>query len=802
MNTANGQINHLLLYRLIVFIGAPAVLLDGYLVDGLPENYSELEVMTRYFAGGMAALCLIASWVSEFARKYIGEFTLALGYMIVANASVVLYDSNIATYESYYAIATLTVFCMVFHKSYLVLAFEIPALTSYVATAFYVTEPLMDPWLFSVVAIMFAIYAIFLSLSFITMRKQRIRSEAIASQWFDQGADAMVYGNTETSLPVRVNPAAYKLMETTDDEVCGNLLRQAFFDACEDKDVIEVYKGILRDGHWDAVIEIPTATGGKFWGNYAMRRVFLEGQDLTLIRVADVSVEVAHQKALKAAKEAAEAAVHTRSRFLANMSHEIRTPMNGVIGMTSLVLETELTAEQRSYLEATRASGDALLTIINEILDFSKIDADKVELEHQVFDPEACLSEALDMVAPDAANKSLELLLDYQLKLGQMYIGDVTRIRQVIVNLLSNAVKFTASGEVVLEVVALDQSRVRFAISDSGIGIAENKVDALFEPFTQADASTTKKFGGTGLGLTISKGLVEKMGGSITVRSKQEKGSCFAFDIHLEKSACKPLDVTGKLTQRSILILVGQDRARTLMTQQLQKLQINVQSAASLAEAKNIIGSQKFDAAIIDADTLDEAEAFSLANKVSNGCCVRLSRLNTKNPPLPYRLSIRKPARPSEIMETLTTLFTETSEDSEVIRRPRIFENLPATGKRFLLAEDNMINQKVAVQMLKKMGIQLDVVANGQEAIDLMAQRKYDYILMDVQMPELDGIEATHLIRRMKTIEQPYIIAMTANAMREDREECLKAGMNDFISKPLTIEKLHQVLQVALAAAS
>lgn len=788
---------HLQLYRLVILIGAPLILLDGYLVDSLQASYSQLEVITRNVAAVMAFASFCISYFSQWWRKYIGEITVIISYAVIANAAVVVFDSHIATYESYYAIATIVMLGMTFHKIPLVIAFEIPAVIAYVTAAYLTSDPLMEPGLFAAVIIIFAIYALFFSTSFQRMRKRRSESEAISNLWFDQGADAMLFGRTDTATPSRVNPRAHKLFETTENETCGQLVRVAFFKACTDSDPEKTYRKLMQIGEWNDVLEIPTAKGNTFWGNIAMRRLFIGDQDLTLIRVSDVSSEVAHEQALKVAKEAAEAAVQTRSQFLANMSHEIRTPMNGVIGMTSLLLETELNPEQKSYLETTRTSGESLLTIINEILDFSKIDANKIELEQQVFNLENCIAEALDIIAPSAVSKNLELLLSYHVYPGQLFVGDVTRIRQVLVNLLSNAIKFTDAGEVLVEINDMGINDLQFSVTDTGAGIDKDKQATLFQPFTQADASTTRKFGGTGLGLTICKGLVEKMGGHISIASESGKGSCFTFNLPLHKFENKSDVTVPNLAGKSATIIGGNSKACDIVAKQLGEIGIETQilDSSKLDEDLKTIHANLV---IIDADTLDESKALLVAKQFDADHFLRLYGLNSTKPEFMYDAAVRKPLRPSELHETVIGLLDSKTPNNKPSPARRKFDDLPVSGKSFLLAEDNLINQKVAVQMSKKLGIRLDVVANGLEALEIVQHRNYDYIFMDVQMPELDGLEATQRIRQMEKIKQPYIIAMTANAMQEDKNECLNAGMNDFISKPLDLEKLHDVLRSAM----
>ena len=406
--------DYLMLYRLVMLIGAPMVLFDSLFFDALQPQNSAIEVVSRVLAGALVITSFITSYFSRWWQDHIGEITLVTGYVVVINAAAVMYDAKIGTYESYYPIATLLLICMSFHKTNLILAFEIPAAIIYIVTAYQIPDPLMDPGLFTALVVIFSIYSVFFGWSFIRMRRKRAESEAVANLWFDQGADGMLYGSTGVSTPQRVNPKAYELLGTTDNALCGELIRNAFLGSVRDEDPKAAYVRSMKLGSWNGTIEIGTASGDKFWGNLDMRRTFIQGKDLTLIRIADVSFQVAHEKALQIAKDAAEAAVFTSSRFLANMSHEIRTPMNGVIGMTSLLLDTNLTAEQTSYLRTTKASGESLLTIINEILDFSKIDSGEVELESAEFDLESCVVDALDVVYPTAAQKDLQLILDYR----------------------------------------------------------------------------------------------------------------------------------------------------------------------------------------------------------------------------------------------------------------------------------------------------------------------------------------------------------------------------------------------------
>lgn len=573
-------------------------------------------------------------------------------------------------------------------------------------------------------------------------------------------------------------------------------------------------KVVEEGGSFEAFDKFTGLDGRTLW----LKLVAVKLEDGLTVTFTDVTLQKEYEAQLERAKEKAEEGARAKSSFLATMSHEIRTPMNGIIGMIDLMYNSELSAEQLEHLDIIRSSSESLLTIINDILDFSKIESGKLELEERNFSLRACIEDTLDLLGKRARDKQLDLFYFMEPEVPEYITGDVVRLGQILTNLVSNAIKFTETGEIYVHVkqantggaVPSESMNLHFSVNDTGIGIPKEKISLLFKAFNQVDTSTTRKYGGTGLGLAICYRLCDLMNGRIWVESQEGNGSQFQFVIACKLSPSTYVQeqerprVIEELVGKKILIIDDNETNLMILAAFITRMGLKPEVTKSPITALEKIKTHAYDLIITDYNMpIMNGLQMAAAIKKERDCPILLLSSSQELPMKEVAKYVEsyqfKPVRERQLQLLLIKLFHSPAKEMISLKKLKmktfqenLAEEIPL---RILLAEDFIVNQKIATRIFKKMGYDIDIAENGLEAVEKATKYTYDMIFMDVQMPEMDGLEATRVIRKRKPENGPIIIAMTANAMPEDRQKCIESGMNDYLSKPFKPKDLQGLLE-------
>jgi len=649
---------------------------------------------------------------------------------------------------------------------------------------------------------------------------ERMRAESqivLQAAALESAANAIVIADCNGCI-TWVNPSFARLTGFSAEEAIGQnprILKSGLHDEAFYK---QMWQTLASGKVWHGEIINKRKDGTLYHEEMTITPVYSEGRILHFVAIKqDITERIRFQKELAAAREAAEAANRAKSDFLARMSHEIRTPMNGVIGMTELALDTELNPEQREYLETVKKSADTLLAVINDILDFSKIEAHKLELDAIPFRLRDTLDDMLATLAVRAQQKEIELVCDVSANVPDVLVGDPGRLRQILINLVGNAIKFTQTGEIVVRVSVESEkdsaAQMLFSVRDTGVGIPPEKLGTIFQPFEQADGTITRRYGGTGLGLAIATQLAELMGGALSVESKPGEGSTFSFLVNFAIGALAAVPAPVVLHSLSVLVVDDNETNRRILEKVLGSWGMNVTTAdrgcAALTAIQWAANAQRpFSLALIDSQ-MPMMDGFALIAELredSTTSSLPVIIMTSASQPgysarcreLGVAAYLTKPVRQSQLLETILAALGATGAQTgaqPLIARRSLREH--KRSLRILLAEDNLINQMVAQRVLEKWGHSVCTAKNGKEALDALETQVFDMVLMDVEMPEMDGLQATAALRARErdTRQHVPIIAMTAHAMKGDKDRCLAAGMDAYVSKPVQVKELYDVME-------
>ncbi len=810
---------HLLSIRAAYLSGAIGLILFAYLFDDLNPELAK-PLWDRFIVAGINSLAFIGTFIPRFRSWFVGKGLHLLLSIYVVDIAYLNYLHEFHPFHLINSIVAVQLcFYLIQDREYLVRFLLVSAVSMLIAL-FAANEVFMGD------ATSLAILLLFMfGLNYQIQATRIVQQKDIIDAQSNLRRLSLVAENTTNGVAILDAKGKFEWVNKTFEDISGyqeaevlgkSPLKILAGHDTSPEEIQRMMQTLSKGETYEGEVLYYSKSGRARWQVLTINPVY-DDQNKLINYIAietDIDARKKMETNLREAKEEAELAGMAKAEFLANMSHEIRTPMNAVIGMTGLLSDSELSFEQREYVDTIRVSGDNLLTVINDILDFSKIDSGKLELERQAFNLIDSVEDVIDMLSTKANDKNIDLLYELAENVPTGIFGDPTRLNQILVNLVNNAIKFTDEGEVTIyihagEQVCQQQCKLEISVRDTGIGIPEERLSRLFKSFSQVDASTTRKYGGTGLGLAISKRLVNLMGGEIWVESTEGKGSTFSFSLPVERAEVPisiEVDLTKIAAKKARALLVDDNINNLRVLEGLcHKWGIETLSISDPRNLKFVLEEKiPFDLAILDMH-MPHLNGIQLAKQIKADqhygslpllMLTSLSELPSAEEKKLFDAYVSKPFRQKQLLQNLAFILLNQTEPTERSRRENTIKDLSHHQKSILLVEDNLVNQKVATRMLQKLGLKADIAGNGQEALKALENRSYDILLMDMQMPVMDGLSATQAIRAIKSphFVQPIIIAMTANAMKGDRERCIAAGMNDYISKPIKLPQLSEIL--------